>query len=256
MKIAILQAQSHAGDYAENLKTLQHYAEHAKASGAALLITPEMFLSGYVLKDNTKLLAQHFPLAQVQKIAQQLGIALIVGGPRMSKRGVMNSAYFIDDHGKLLNYYDKTHLFGELDRQQFVKGTRATVITEYQNLKIAMLICYDVEFPETVRAAAQAGAHLVAVPTAQMQPYSFVNTTMIPTRAWENQVYVAYVNQIGTEAEYDYVGLSCVASPQGKLLLQASIYQEQLLFAEISPVLVEKSQILNPYLSDLRKDFF
>lgn len=256
MKIAILQAQSHSGDYAGNIKKLYQYAEQAKANGAALLISPEMFLSGYVLNEAMQHMAKHFPLPQLQHMARELGIAMIIGGPRRVKHGVMNSAYFIDDHGKLLNHYDKTHLFGELDRQQFVKGERAVVITEYQQIKIAMLICYDVEFPETVRAAAGAGAHLIAVPTAQMQPYSFVNTTLIPTRAWENQVYVAYANQVGTEADYHYVGLSCVASPQGKLVMQASIYQEQLLFADISSVMVEKAQMFNPYLSDIRTDLF
>ncbi|TCM69930.1 putative amidohydrolase [Acinetobacter calcoaceticus] len=256
MKIALLQAQSHPFDYAANLKKLNQYAQQAKAESAALLVTPEMFLSGYVLNQQTQDMAKQFPLDQVQQIARQHKIALVVGGPRWVDDTVMNSAYFIDEQGKLLNHYDKTHMFGDVDRSQFVAGDRAVVITEYQNLKIAMLICYDVEFPETVRAAALAGADLVLVPTAQMQPYSFVNTSLIPTRAWENQVYVAYVNQIGIEADFHYVGLSSIASPLGKVLALASIHEEQLLFADVLPELVEQAQQLNPYLKDLRRDLF
>lgn len=57
-----------------------------------------------------------------------------------------------------------------------------------------------------------AGAHLVAVPTAaQMEPFAFIADAVIRTRAWENQVYVAYINHDGAEAETVYVGRSIVA---------------------------------------------
>lgn len=256
MKIAILQALSRSGDYVANLERLNSYAQQAKEQGAALLITAEMFLSGYVLGDKTQLMAETFPLEQLKKIAQTQQIGLIVGGPRLTKDGVMNSAYFIDDHGQLLNCYDKTHLFGQLDHAYFQAGQGAVVLTEFGDLKIAMLICYDVEFPETVRAAAHAGANLIAVLTAQMQPYYIVNTQVIPVRAWENQVYVAYVNQIGIEHDYHYVGLSSVVAPTGEFLVLASEDQEQLLFAEISAQHVQQAQQQNPYLKDVRIDLF
>ncbi len=256
MKIALLQALSQSRDYAANLARLEQYAAQAKAQGAALLITPEMFLSGYVLHQDTASMAAQFPLKAVQAIAQRHGIGLIVGGPRQVEQGVMNSSYFVDDLGQLLNHYDKTHLFGDLDREHFLQGEQAVVLSNYRGFKVAMLICYDVEFPETVRAAALAGADLIAVPTAQMQPYEFVNTHLIATRAWENQVYVAYVNQIGTEEHFDYVGMSTVASPEGKILVQGKTAQEQLLFAEISTEQVRQSQQHNPYLDDIRQDLF
>lgn len=256
MKIALLQAQSQSRDYATNLDRLDHFAQQAKAQGAALLITPEMFLSGYVLYQDTVNMAQQFPLAELQALARRHAIALIVGGPRQVEQGVMNSSYFIDDQGCLLNHYDKTHLFGELDREQFLQGEQGVVLSSYRGFKIAMLICYDVEFPETVRAAALAGADLIAVPTAQMQPYDVVNTHLIATRAWENQVYVAYANQIGIEGQFAYVGMSTIASPDGKILVQGTTAQEQLLYADISTAKVQQSQHNNPYLKDIRQDLF
>lgn len=256
MKIAMLQAASIPLNYAENLHQLDQAMQQAKTQGADLLITPEMFLSGYVLKEQTQYMAETLPLAKVQQLAKAHELALIVGAPRETEQGIFNSTYFIGDQGELLNVYDKTHLFGDVDRQQFIAGQTPVVITTYHNIKIAMLICYDVEFPETVRAAAQAGAHLVAVATAQMQPFSFVNKHLIATRAWENQVYVAYVNQIGHEEPFEYVGLTTLAAPNGEVIAQASETQATLLFAQISAEQVQKAQQNNPYLHDLRQDLF
>ena len=54
--------------------------------------------------------------------------------------------------------------------------------------RLGMLICYDVEFPENARQLALAGADLIAAPTANMIPYDVVATTIVPARAFENQV--------------------------------------------------------------------
>ena len=256
MKIAILQAQSVTGDYTKNIERLEKYVWQASALGAELLITSEMFLSGYVLKDQTEHMATTLPLTQVQAIAKQYKMGLMVGAPRKTEQGVFNSTYLIDEQGQVLNVYDKTHLFGEIDRAQFIAGDKEAVMTAYHGVNIAMLICYDVEFPETVRMAALQGVHLVAVATAQMKPFCFVNTTLIPTRAWENQVYVAYVNQIGKEPPFEYVGLSTVAAPEGSILLQASEEKEELLCVDIYPEAVVKAQQRNPYLQDRRSDLY
>ena len=256
MKIAMLQAASSPLNYVENLNKLEQAIQQAKTQGADILITPEMFLSGYVLKEKTQYMAETLPLNKVKKLAAEYQLALIVGAPRETEQGVLNSTYFIDDKGDILNIYDKTHLFGEIDKAQFIAGQSPVVMTTYRNLKIAMLICYDVEFPETVRAAAQQGAHLIAVATAQMQPFSFVNKHLIATRAWENQVYVAYVNQIGHEEPFEYVGLTTLAAPNGEVLAQASETQETLLFANVAAEQVQKAQKNNPYLEDLRQDLF
>ena len=84
--------------------------------------------------------------------------------------------------------------------------------------------------------------------------FTFVNQHLIATRAWENQLYVAYVNQIGSEQHLEYVGLSLVAAPDGSVISQASVAEEQLLCAEIDPLQVVRAQRNNPYLKDLRTD--
>ena len=124
-------------------------------------------------------------------------------------------------------------------------------LTEIGGIKVAPMICYDVEFPETVRKAALLGADLVAVPTALVTQFAFLTSTMIPTRAFENGLFVAYVNHAGTEADLEYCGLSTLARPGGDFR-QCKQGVEDLLIAEIDTSEIAKSRERLPYLTDRR----
>ena len=114
-------------------------------------------------------------------------------------------------HGINLN------MFGKRDPAQYGTATLA----EIDGLKLGILICYDVEFAENVRLLALQGAELVAVPTANMVPYDFVCRALVPVRAYENHVFVAYANRCGREGGLEYVGLSCIVGPDGRDLARA-----------------------------------
>ncbi|NWJ69658.1 hypothetical protein HX744_03595 [Pseudonocardia sp. ICBG1122] len=119
---------------------------------------------------------------------------------------------------------------------------------------LGLLVCYDVEFPETVRALALAGADAVLVPTANMLPYDHVPRVLVPARAWENQVYVAYANWCGTEGSLTYGGLSCVAGPAGAVVRAGR--DPELLVAELDRSALAVSRRANPYLADRRPDLY
>ena len=71
---------------------------------------------------------------------------------------------------------------------------------------LELLICYDVEFPENACRLALAGADLNIVPTANMIPYEFVANTIVPARAYENQLYVGYANYCGSAGQSTTAG--------------------------------------------------
>jgi predicted amidohydrolase len=106
-----------------------------------------------------------------------------------------------------------------------------------------------------VRGAALGGAHLVAVPTAQMTPFTFVAEQVIRARAWENQVYLAYVNHDGAEATLTYVGRSSIVAPDATVLDSVE-HGTRLIYAEIDPHLVQAQQKENPYLGDRRAPLY
>ena len=256
--VAGLQTAGRPGDVDGNLALLDSAAAQAAARGAELLITPEMFLTGYDLAGGlpelTALAARDL-LGPAGEIAHRHDLAIVLGAPDAAPEGLYNAAFFLDETGRVLTRYRKSHLFGELDQALFRAGDELFGCVQFRGLRIALCICYDVEFPETVRAAALDGAHLVAVPTAQMTPFSFVAEQLIRTRAWENQVYVAYVNHDGAEATLTYVGRSSIVAPDATVL-DAVEHGDALIYGSVDPAVVAAAQAANPYLADRRGDLY
>jgi predicted amidohydrolase len=258
LRIAGLQTAGRPGDVDGNLALLERAAAEAAAHGAELLITPEMFLTGYDLGgglDELTTLAALDLLGPVGEIARRHGLAILLGAPEPAPDGLYNAAFFLDETGRVVGRYRKSHLFGELDDGLFRSGDELFGRVDFRGVRIAFCICYDVEFPETVRAAALDGADLVAVPTAQMTPFAFVAEQLVRTRAWENQVYLAYVNHDGAEANLTYVGRSSIVAPDATVL-DAVGHGEALIYATVDPAVVIAAQAENPYLADRRRDLY
>ncbi|WGW12643.1 carbon-nitrogen hydrolase family protein [Saxibacter everestensis] len=255
LRIAGLQTAGSAGDVDANFAELDRAAAKAAAEGAQLLITPETFLTGYDIGEEVAALAELPLIERSRDLARNQGIGLLVGLPTLEAGKIGNSAVLIDETGRLLSKHVKTHLFGDLDRTRFVPGGEFVTIADFHGVRIASLICYDVEFPENVRAAALAGADFVAVPTANMEPFEFVAEKIIPVRAWENQVYLAYVNRVGSERNTKYVGLSSVVGPDGVPLAMAGQGTE-VFFADIDTDVVRAARQANPYLEDRRPQLY
>ncbi|MGV9454217.1 carbon-nitrogen hydrolase family protein [Streptomyces sp. NPDC003635] len=258
MRTALLQSSGRPGSVAENLKVLDEAAGRAAAAGARLLAAPEMFLTGYAIGDDIARLAEPADgdsADAVAEISSRHGLAVVYGYPERSGDTVFNSAQLISADGTRLVNYRKTHLFGCFERDHFTPGERQVVQAELDGLRVGILICYDVEFPENVRAHALAGTDLLIVPTAQMHPFQFVAESMIPVRAFENQMYVAYVNRAGQEGEFEFVGLSTLAGPDGVARTRAG-RGEELVFADTDPAFLAASREANPYLKDRRPGLY
>ncbi|MFD8806844.1 carbon-nitrogen hydrolase family protein [Streptomyces sp. NPDC059597] len=259
MRTALLQSSGRPGSVAENLKVLDEAAGRAAAAGAGLLAAPEMFLTGYAIGDDIARLAEPAdgPSAQaVAEIAAHHGVAVAYGYPERDGGAVHNSAQLVSADGRSLANYRKTHLFGCFERDHFTPGEQAVVQAELNGLTVGLMICYDVEFPENTRAHALAGTDLLVVPTAQMHPYQFVPESMIPVRAFESQMYVAYVNRVGREGEFEFVGLSTLAGPDGVARARAGRGADQLVIADADPAFLAASREANPYLKDRRPGLY
>lgn len=88
-------------------------------------------------------------------------------------------------------------------------------------MRIGVLICFDIEFPEVMRATAALDVDLVVVPTSLMVTACAVPRLLVPARALENQVFVGYANRIGEDAAHSYPGESVIAGPDGAVLARA-----------------------------------
>jgi 5-aminopentanamidase len=258
MRTALLQSSGRPGSVVENLKVLDEAAGRAAAAGAGLLVAPEMFLTGYAIGDDIARLAEPADGESADAVAElctRHGLAIASGDPERRGEAVYNSAQLISADGTRLAGYRKTHLFGCFERDHFTPGEQPVVQAELGGLTVGLMICYDVEFPENVRAHALAGTDLLVVPTAQMHPFQFIAESMIPVRAFENQMYVAYVNRVGREGDFEFVGLSALAGPDGVARARAG-RGEELVFADADPALLAASREANPYLEDRRPGLY
>ncbi|MEU3298273.1 carbon-nitrogen hydrolase family protein [Streptomyces sp. NPDC006678] len=262
LRTALLQSSGTPGDIAKNLEILDTRAAQAAAGGAGLLVCPEMFLTGYAIGADVPRLAEPAdgPSAEaVAEIAVRHGIAVLYGYPERGtgadEERVYNAAQLIGPDGARLANYRKTHLFGCFEQEWFTPGDEPVVQADLGGLRVGLLICYDVEFPENVRAHALAGTDLLAVPTALMNPFRFVAEKLLPARAFESQMYVAYANRTGPEGEFDFAGLSCLAGPDGVTRARAG-YGEELVTGDADPALLAASRADNPYLRDRRPGLY
>lgn len=255
MRIAALQMQAVAGDVAANLARIEEAVREAARQGVSLLVTPELALPGYGAGDAMARLAEapDGPCWQsLSRVSQETGVAIVAGFAERAGAAVFNSAMVVDGD-KPARVYRKSHLYGPYERDLFRSETPASCIVEHGGLRLGLLICYDVEFPENVRRLALAGAQAVLVPTAlpASEHDELIARKMIPVRAFENQLFVAYVNHCGADALFSYAGLSGIAAPDGTMLAAADATGDALLLADVDPDAFSLSRRQNPYLTDL-----
>ena len=253
MHIAICQHPGVLGNVAANLRIIDAQAGKAAGRGAAVVVFPELFLTGYNLGDRVLALAEPVDgpsLRALAAIAETHRIAVVCGYAERSGTAVYNGAVLIDDAGITRLNHRKLHLWAETEQRLFSPGSTLAV-AQLGDLTVGLLICYDVEFPEVARSLALQGADLILVPTALPARFHRLPHVVIPARAFENQVYMAYANRCGEEAGLAYLGSSTIAGPDATVLAQAGT-DPALLIAKIDPAAHAASRAENPYLTDRR----
>ena len=228
--------------------------------GVQLLVLPEMSITGYnITPTEIADVAEESDgriYAEVAKLCQQHNMAIVYGYAERSTNGnFYNSAQLIDHNGTSLLNYRKSHLWGDLDRGLFAAGDALSPVVEVFGWKVGAAICYDAEFPETLRHLTLKGAELLVVPTGLMSPWQEVAEQVIPVRAYENRVYVAYTNLCGEERDLSYVGHSCMADPNG-IVLASALSEPVLLTATLERKVLIEARASLPYLSQRRPDLY
>lgn len=255
MRMAALQMQTVTGDPPAVLARAERAAREAAERAAELLVLPELALPGYGAGSEMAALAEPADgsaIARLRSLADATGITIVAGFAERGDGVCFNSAALVAP-GQTPVVYRKSHLYGDYERALFAAATPGTVVVPLGGLRVGLLICYDVEFPENVRRLALAGADLVVVPTAlPAGPYApFIARQLIAVRAFENQVHLAYVNHCGGDSHFRYAGLSRIVAPDGNVLAHAGAAGEELLVADIEPDRFAGSRAQNSYLRDL-----
>ena len=228
MRLALYQGPGVVGATAENIEIIREAAAEAAAAGAGLIVFPELFLTGYNLPGELRELAETAsgPAAKrIADICRNYAIAILYGYPEAAEGLFWNSAQLFDRKGASRGNYRKVHLAPGFERDLFAAGDSFTAMT-LGDLTIGALICYDVEFPEAARAVALRGVDVIAVLSATSDGYPEVSRIMVPARAAENQLFVAFANRGGREGTLVYGGGSCIVGPPRARFLSLEGVQE------------------------------
>lgn len=210
-------------DPAINIKRVREAL--SRAEGADLAIFPEATLTRYGrrITDLAEPLDGPF-LTAVAEAARAHGTAVIAGvfEPGQAPGRVHNTAVALDSSGELRAAYRKIHLFdsfGARESELVVPGSEPTVV-ELAGVRVGLITCYDVRFPELARALVDRGAELFAVIAAwgsgPLKEDHWI--TLVRARALENTTWTAAVGQAPNPAESDDgfgVGRSMLVDPLG-----------------------------------------
>ena len=257
-RIALAQLEPNLFEKEHNLEKAGQAIHQAADQGAAAILFPELFLTGYSLGSRTLEMAETIEGPSVKRVAEMAGsrhIAVLMGYAERSQDGrqVFDAVFVADSQGRICGTYQKVHLF-HAEKECFQPGNQLRVM-DFGLGPVGLLICYDLEFPEAVRELAMRGAGWIATCTANMTPNQHLQEIFVQSRAAENHVWVAVANRIGRDADLDFFGGSAVADPFGGLVTCAD-NQETILFADIDLKRAAQARLNANYLADRRPELY
>lgn len=255
MKIGLLQLavleKNKSANVAHGLELLrQHAAEHD------LLVMPEVWTTGYSLghlQEEAEPIASSL-ISEICSIAAANKCAIIAGSVPMKREDkIYNTSIAIDKNGKIVNMYDKVHLFGLFNEERFFAPGNNFQAFELDGLCCGSTICYDLRFPELFRHLALQGARIIFCPAEWPEARVDIWRLLPQARAAENHTYVIAVNCCGTFKGAPFGGHSMVVAPTGKILAEAGA-DEEFVSCEIELDLVDKVRARLNALADVRKE--
>jgi predicted amidohydrolase len=265
-KAAMIQMRSGLSP-AANLDEAARLIGEAKAAGADYVQTPEMtnVLAGKreQLFDIITEEEQDASLAAFRDLARKLGICIHVGSLaiKVSPDKAANRGFVIDPQGSIAARYDKIHMFdvdlgnGESYREsRNYRPGEAAVSCDLTFGRLGVTICYDLRFPALYRALAEAGASMLAIPSAFTKPTGEAHWhVLMRARAIENGCFVFAAAQTGKhESGRETYGHSLIVDPWGRILAEGGT-EPGIVMADIDMAEVSKARARVPSLQHGRR---
>ena len=240
LRVALAQINPTVGDIRGNARRVAEQTGAAREQGAALVVFPELTLSGYPPED---LLLKTSFLDQVGRALEELaaqtrGIVALVGFPE-SADDVYNSAAVLAD-GEVVAVYRKMYLpnYGVFDEQRYFQSGSEAGIFELNGIPIGVSICEDIWEPgPPAMTEALAGAQVIVNLSASpyRAGYGHARERMLVQRAVDNLAAVVFVNTVGGQDELVFDGHSLAIDQDGRVLARCAQFEECLTLCTIDP---------------------
>jgi len=254
MRVALVQLDIAWEDVEENHRRALRHLKQAKASGARLVLLPEMFSTGFSMKSDRIAQAPGGPSETfLRDTAGKLGLWILASVPEAGTPAPRNTALIVSPAGEVTRYA-KIHPFSFGGENRVYTGGDRVVTANIEGVRVTPFVCYDLRFPEPFRLAAEE-TDLFAVVANWPQERISHWKTLLSARAIENLCYVAGVNRVGEGGGLRYTGDSAAISPWGETLAGGGS-EETLLLFDADPSVVRDARARFPALSDRRPEAY
>ncbi|MFJ8235385.1 carbon-nitrogen family hydrolase [Ureibacillus sp. NPDC094379] len=222
MNYLVLQMELEIGSPEVNRKTIERWLEANYSDDVDVVMLPEMWSTGYALEELKEIVQAdgNQTIEFLQSLAKKFNVNLVGGSIAVLEgEDIFNRAIIVNRMGEIVYTYDKLHLVPMLDEPKYLTGGQKQVeVFELEGVKMGIVICYDLRFPEIIRDLALQGIqvlHIVAEwPLARETHWN----TLLRARAIENQMYVVASNVTGTKLGVVFAGCSQIVDPWGDIV--------------------------------------
>ncbi len=250
LSIGIFQYEMQDEDPLEKINRLESHLN--KNDKLDLVVCPELFISGYGSHENINKYSETNDGKYAKKIsslAKRSSTSIVYGYPEITNNQLYNSAQLFDSEGLSLANHRKRLLPPTADESKIFTPGKESSIVSIKGIKSAIVICYELEFPELIRDLALEGVELIIAPTGQSSHWPAAALHNCRTRAFENGIFVAYANSTGQLNGISFMGESKIIGPDGIDIANANI-GEKLISAEIDTDQINLVREKLPYLND------
>lgn len=233
LRLTLVQEAPLAGDIPANAERVRRRLLDCPAD---LLVFPELFLTGYTTVGVEALaLPADAPLiASLAEACRASSTALLLGYVERAGSEVFDSYLAIDRDGDVREPVRKSHLFGA-EQQAFDAGKAIEPVT-LSGVRIGVINCFELEFPEVARTLALRGAEIFVAGSANMHPYTADHAIASQARAIENRMPIAYANLVGEADGLVFCGSSRFVDSDGNVLAQLDEHESGTISHEYSIV--------------------
>ena len=198
VRTALVKAESDWGNPRANIRLLEELARPLAGSSIDVLITPECFLDGYMVRDRKRCTRKRLSacavtgprsaaVRRVARLAELLGSYVVFGASEGGRNGlVRNAAYLLGRKGEHLGTYYKTHPC------EFYEPGEDLPVFDTDFGVVGIVICADRRWPENIRVLRLKGAEMILNPTWGW--FGNGNTAIMRTRAYENGIPVCFAH--------------------------------------------------------------
>lgn len=273
LKISTAQFENKSGDKKYNLSIIEKLSEKAAGEGSRVIAFHEYCITGYTfashlskeqMLDTAELIPEGESILKLREIAGRFGITILAGLFEKDKDNNLFNTYVCVDKSGLIARHRKLHPF----INPYLTPGQGYCIFDIHGWKCGILICYDNNIIENVRATTLLGANIIFMPHVTMctpssrpgagfvDPQLWVNRASDPTslrlefdgmkgrawlmkwlpaRAYDNGVYVIFSNPIGMDDDQLKNGCSMIIDPFGDILAECRSFDDSFVTALITP---------------------